>query len=270
MIRRVGLALLILAATAAPASAYQHLSENEGPPSHWLHLPIPLTIDNGPTDISSEVADATATWNGVGTAKDPWGTLTKAVDGSGNPVDFNSTQLPDRLGQPHRRRQAGGDLRRVRQRAARARPRPRVRQRLRPERHDRRRGPLGDRRHVPDHQRVAHATSTAARPRCTSSGTRSASRTRPSASPSARTARWTPSSRARCRRCTRSRSPAPTAARSRPTTSRRCPSCTRRRRSRRPPARSPAPSPAAAPATRCSAPTCARSTSPTRRSSSRA
>jgi hypothetical protein len=82
VIRRLALALLLLAFTAAPASGYQHLSENFGPPDHWLHLPIPLTIDNGPTDISGEVATAVATWNGVGTAKDPWGTQTLA------PVDF--------------------------------------------------------------------------------------------------------------------------------------------------------------------------------------
>jgi hypothetical protein len=84
MIRRLGLAIVLLALTAAPAAGYQHLSENFGPPDHWLHLPIPLTIDNGPTDITGEVAAAVSTWNGVGTAKDPWGAQTLA------PVDFNA------------------------------------------------------------------------------------------------------------------------------------------------------------------------------------
>ena len=88
------LATVLLALTAAPASAYQYLSDDEGPPpSHWLQLPLPLTIDNGPTDVSGEIADATATWNSVTTAKDPWGTLTKAVDASGNPVDFTSANF---------------------------------------------------------------------------------------------------------------------------------------------------------------------------------
>jgi Quinohemoprotein amine dehydrogenase, alpha subunit domain III len=87
VIRRLALALLLLAVTAPPAGAYQHLSDNFGPPDHWLHLGIPLTIDNGPTDISSEIADATATWNNVSSAKDPWGTLTKAT------VDFTRSNF---------------------------------------------------------------------------------------------------------------------------------------------------------------------------------
>ena len=88
------LATVLLALTAAPASAYQYLSDDEGPPpSHWLQLPLPLTIDNGPTDVSGEIAEATATWNNVTTAKNPWGTLTKAVDGAGNPVDFTNTNF---------------------------------------------------------------------------------------------------------------------------------------------------------------------------------
>jgi hypothetical protein len=85
------LATVVLAVASAPASAYQYLSDDEGPPpSHWLQLPLPLTIDNGPTDVSGEIAEATATWNNVTTAKNPWGTLTKAVNGTGNPVDFTN------------------------------------------------------------------------------------------------------------------------------------------------------------------------------------
>jgi hypothetical protein len=85
----VALATVLLALTAAPASAYQYLSDEEGlPPSHWLQLPLALTVDNGPTDVSGEIAEATATWNNATTAKNPWGTLTKAVGGTGNPVDF--------------------------------------------------------------------------------------------------------------------------------------------------------------------------------------
>jgi hypothetical protein len=63
------LATVLLALTAAPAGAYQYLSDDEAPPpSHWLHLPLPLTIDNGPTDVSGEIAIATSTWNSVSTA----------------------------------------------------------------------------------------------------------------------------------------------------------------------------------------------------------
>ena len=103
------LATVLLALTAAPASAYQYLSDDEGlPPSHWLQLPLPLTIDNGPTDVSGEIAEATATWNNVTTAKNPWGTLTEAVDGTGNPVDFTKDNFETAWGDPDRRRPAGG------------------------------------------------------------------------------------------------------------------------------------------------------------------
>jgi Quinohemoprotein amine dehydrogenase, alpha subunit domain III len=90
-------ALAVLA--AAPAGAYQHLSSDTGgsgvSPDHWpaLDLPIALTLDNGPTDISAEIADATATWNNVPTAFDPWGSATPAVDGSNNPVDFTGANF---------------------------------------------------------------------------------------------------------------------------------------------------------------------------------
>jgi hypothetical protein len=86
-VKRLLFVLLLAALGAAPASAYQYLSENEGPPSHWLRLPIDLTVDGGPTDISGEIADATATWNAVPTAKDPWGALTRAT------VDFTGANF---------------------------------------------------------------------------------------------------------------------------------------------------------------------------------
>jgi hypothetical protein len=91
---------LTLAALAAPGvGAYQHLSESTGgsgvSPDRWLalSLPISLTVDNGPTDISAEIGSAVNTWNGVATALDPWGTMTKAVDGGGNPVDFTGANF---------------------------------------------------------------------------------------------------------------------------------------------------------------------------------
>jgi hypothetical protein len=89
------LAVALGVAVAAPsAEAYQFFSETEGGnPSHWLFLPIALTIDNGVDDISGEIATATSTWNNVATARDPWGTATKAVDGSGQPVDFTGNNF---------------------------------------------------------------------------------------------------------------------------------------------------------------------------------
>ena len=138
------------------------------------------------------------TWNAVATAQGPVGHR----HGHGGARRLHQGQLRDGLGQPGRRRPAGGGLRRGRERAARARPRPRLGQRLRPER---RRsidaGQADDRRHVPDHQRVAHRL----RPPV-DRGPRARAHARPraldaSASPSARTARWRRSSRARCRRC---------------------------------------------------------------------
>jgi hypothetical protein len=89
-------AIIVLAAIAVvaapPAGAYQHLSQETGfsgvLPDRWQALPIAITVDNGPTDISAEVNDALTTWNNVPTAKDPWGAATKAVDGTGQPVDF--------------------------------------------------------------------------------------------------------------------------------------------------------------------------------------
>jgi Carboxypeptidase regulatory-like domain/Quinohemoprotein amine dehydrogenase, alpha subunit domain III len=82
-------------ALAAPAAhAYQFFSETGGAsPSRWVSLPIALTVDNGPTDISTEIATALTTWNNVPTAHDPWGTATKAVDGTGTAVDFTGANF---------------------------------------------------------------------------------------------------------------------------------------------------------------------------------
>ncbi len=94
--RTLLLATAVAAVAAAPTGAYQFLSETNGAtPSRWpaLSLPIALTLDNGPTDISAEVGNALATWNGVTSALDPWGAATKAVDGGGNPIDFTGANL---------------------------------------------------------------------------------------------------------------------------------------------------------------------------------
>jgi hypothetical protein len=84
-------ALAVLAAFALPADGYQFFSETDGAtPSRWLalSLPISLTVDNGPTDISAEVDSALATWNNVPSALDPWATpSTKAA------VDFTETNF---------------------------------------------------------------------------------------------------------------------------------------------------------------------------------
>ncbi|MEA2135540.1 MAG: hypothetical protein QOC68_3449 [Solirubrobacteraceae bacterium] len=95
----LALAAAVAALGAAPAGAYQHFAQDTGgpvvSPSHWraLSLPISLSLDNGPTDISAEIGDALATWNNVPTAFDPWGSVTKAVDGGGNPVDFTGANF---------------------------------------------------------------------------------------------------------------------------------------------------------------------------------
>jgi hypothetical protein len=92
---RLRFALMLAVALAvlgvAPAGAYEHLGQQSGSqvlPQHWRTLPIALTVDNGPTDILAEINTAIGTWNAVPTAKDSWSTATRAVDGSGNAVDF--------------------------------------------------------------------------------------------------------------------------------------------------------------------------------------
>jgi hypothetical protein len=96
------LAVPLLAFVAAflqpvPAAAYQHFSQDTAgagvTPSHWTSIPISVLVDNGPTDISAEIVSATNTWNAVTTAKNVWGTPTKAVDGSSNPVNFTGANM---------------------------------------------------------------------------------------------------------------------------------------------------------------------------------
>ena len=75
------LAVALAALLAGQAEAYEHLGEVVGAdvlPQHWRTLPIALTVDNGPTNVVSEINTAAATWNAVPTAKDPWGTVTLA------------------------------------------------------------------------------------------------------------------------------------------------------------------------------------------------
>ena len=117
----------LAALAAAPAGAYEHLGQTVGSqvlPQHWRTLPIALTVDNGPTNVLAEISTAIATWNAVPTAKDPWGTATLASAG------LHQGQLRDRVGQPQRRRPAGGRVRRGRQHPHGARPRPGVGQRV--------------------------------------------------------------------------------------------------------------------------------------------
>jgi Carboxypeptidase regulatory-like domain len=79
------LAAAVAALAAAPAGAYEHLSQQIGSqvlPQHWATLPIALTVDNGATNVLPEINTAMSTWNAVGTARDPWSTATLAT------VDF--------------------------------------------------------------------------------------------------------------------------------------------------------------------------------------
>ncbi len=86
------LAVTAVALVALPADGYQLFSQ-EVPgvagvlPSRWQSLPIDMVVDNGPTPILPEVEDAIATWNGVSTARAPFGTATLAT------VDFNKDNL---------------------------------------------------------------------------------------------------------------------------------------------------------------------------------
>src|SRR6185436_2046814 len=76
--RALVLALALAALGAAPAGAYQHLSQHAAvsgvQPDHWQTLPIDLSVDGGPTDVSAEIATAIGAWNAVPTARNPWGT----------------------------------------------------------------------------------------------------------------------------------------------------------------------------------------------------
>jgi hypothetical protein len=67
--RRLGLTVVVLLALAAPASAYEHLSQHAAvsgvQADHWATLPINLTVDGGPTDLLGEIQTAVDTWNAV-------------------------------------------------------------------------------------------------------------------------------------------------------------------------------------------------------------
>ncbi len=97
--RRLAWCALMLAAAIAvaalavlPADGYQLFSQEVAGvagvlPERWQSLPVSVTVDNGPTDVLDEIKAAFATWNGVATAKDPFGTATRAT------VDFDETNL---------------------------------------------------------------------------------------------------------------------------------------------------------------------------------
>jgi carboxypeptidase family protein len=93
MTRRVlGLAAAVLALAAPSAAGYSHISEQVGSqvlPQHWRtsSLPIDLTVDGGPTNVLAEINAATATWNGVTTARTTWGAATLGA------VDFDKNNL---------------------------------------------------------------------------------------------------------------------------------------------------------------------------------
>ena len=92
MIRRTCAATAALLALAAPpAAGYSHFGEQVGTQvltQHWrtTALPINLTVDGGPTNLVSEINVATSQWNGVATARAPWGaaTLTATDFDAGN------------------------------------------------------------------------------------------------------------------------------------------------------------------------------------------
>jgi hypothetical protein len=91
MTRVLWFAVVLAFALAASADGYQFLSQPvpaggvQG--SAWQALPVDMAVDNGPTQILPEIQDAIATWNAVGTARQPFGTATLAA------VDFNKDNL---------------------------------------------------------------------------------------------------------------------------------------------------------------------------------
>jgi hypothetical protein len=92
MMRRLGLGLVLVLVAAAPAGAYEHLSQHAAvsgvQPSHWTTLPINLTVDGGPTDPLAEVQTAVDTWNAVPTARDPF-----VRPSARSATDFDETNL---------------------------------------------------------------------------------------------------------------------------------------------------------------------------------
>jgi hypothetical protein len=89
----LALAAVIAALAALPASGYQFLSQFTGggevEPDRWPAslLPLNVIVDGGDPDITAEVADAKAAWNGVTTAKDVFGTVTRSA------TDFTGANL---------------------------------------------------------------------------------------------------------------------------------------------------------------------------------
>src|SRR6185295_1879292 len=71
VMRRLVLGLALALVAAAPAGAYQHLSQHAAvsgvQPDHWQTLPINLSVDGGPTDVTAEITTAVGAWNAVAT-----------------------------------------------------------------------------------------------------------------------------------------------------------------------------------------------------------
>ncbi len=85
-------AIAVAALAVLPADGYQLFSQEVSGiagvvPERWQALPVNVIVDDGPTDVLDEIKTAFATWNGVATAKDPFGTATRAT------VDFDETNL---------------------------------------------------------------------------------------------------------------------------------------------------------------------------------
>jgi hypothetical protein len=92
MTRCLWFAIVLVALLALPADGYQFMSQ-EVPgvagvlPSRWQALPVNMVVDTGPPELLSEINAAFATWNGVGTARPPFGTASLAA------VDFDKGNL---------------------------------------------------------------------------------------------------------------------------------------------------------------------------------
>jgi hypothetical protein len=92
MKRCLWFAVVLVALLALPADGYQFMSQ-EVPgvagvlPSRWQALPVNMVVDTGPPELLSEINAAFATWNGVGTARAPFGTASLSA------VDFDKGNL---------------------------------------------------------------------------------------------------------------------------------------------------------------------------------
>jgi hypothetical protein len=85
-IRKVCAALigLICLSSASTVFAYHYFYLDTGggglAPAKWQTLPVNFVVSsNGATDITAEITAAAATWNGIATAKDVYGTITKSA-----------------------------------------------------------------------------------------------------------------------------------------------------------------------------------------------